>query len=283
MTTTNHATRTDDAPLVVVLVEPHHPGNIGATARAMSNMGVRDLRLVNPCPETSETRALAWNATNILDAATHYGSLLEALQDCVHTYGFSARSGKMRSTPHLLPDAAQRIDGAAGRTALVFGREDSGLTIDEYELCQDLVRIPTAHANTSLNLSQAVMVALYEIVGRRRTRQEERRADDRNLTNHFLRPGRIPPLAVPKRREHRVETATFERLMADWTAMITSIGYGSFGPKDLLNRVVRRLRRVFHRAQLSNEDADMLLGVSRRVQGHSRVPGTKGGGPPRDA
>ena len=123
-------------------------------------MGATRLRLVRPCEFTDETRYMAWNATAVVDRAESFSSMREAIADCTRVYGFTARSGRFREGYGSLPRRAGEMVAHPGPIALVFGREDAGLRVEEYELCHELLRIPTRGASSSLNLSQAVMVVL---------------------------------------------------------------------------------------------------------------------------
>ncbi|WP_024951069.1 RNA methyltransferase [Cobetia crustatorum] len=152
--------------LRVVLVQTFHPGNIGATARAILTMGIKDLVLVNPrCFPDEEATRMASGASELLENARVVESLEEAVSDCQLVIGASAR---LRSLP--LPHfdepremATQAIDTARdGKVALVFGRERFGLTNEEIACCTHQVSIPTNPAYGILNVSQAVQVLVHE-------------------------------------------------------------------------------------------------------------------------
>jgi tRNA/rRNA methyltransferase len=152
--------------LAIILCSPQQPGNIGATVRAMANFGVTELRLVNPCPHLHpEARKFAVNAHPLLGTAKVFSSLPEALADCHLSIATTRRSGRLRgdlldstAVPELLatlpPDA---------QIALVFGREDSGLSSEEVALCTHAATVATTDELGSLNLAQAVLLFLYEI------------------------------------------------------------------------------------------------------------------------
>ncbi|MCY4472916.1 MAG: RNA methyltransferase [Kistimonas sp.] len=150
----------------IVLVCTTHPGNIGAAARAMKTMGLSCLHLVSPCDFPSgQARALASGATDLLDRAVVVESLAEAVADCEMVIGASARVRGI-SLPLANPRdmAAEAIGEAArGQVALVFGREDRGLTNEELSLCHRQVHIPADPAFSSLNLAAAVQVISYEL------------------------------------------------------------------------------------------------------------------------
>jgi tRNA/rRNA methyltransferase len=152
--------------LRVVLARPSHPGNIGAAARAMKTMGYADLALVRPrfFPDPDAT-AMAAGAHDILAAASVHETLEGALADCTLAVGFSARGRELSHPAIALRDAAPEIvaSARAGRVALVFGNETSGLSNEELLRCQRLVAIPANPAYPSLNLAAAVQVACYEL------------------------------------------------------------------------------------------------------------------------
>ena len=150
----------------IVLVGTTHPGNIGATARAMKNMGLSDLALVNPrhFPH-EEATARASGATDVLDAARVYATLEEALTDCVYVAGASARSRTI-NWPSMGPrDCAERmmLESREGTVAAVFGPEKTGLHNDDLDLCHTLLTIPTDPGFSSLNVAMAVQVFTYEL------------------------------------------------------------------------------------------------------------------------
>ncbi|WP_172399785.1 RNA methyltransferase [Geothermobacter hydrogeniphilus] len=152
--------------LSVVLVEPQHPGNIGMVCRAMANFGISDLRLVNPCPYLHpEARKFAVAGNHLLGSARCYPDLPAALADVHLSVAATRRAGRLRGTLHpssRLPELVGALP-EGGRAALVFGREDCGLTGDEIACCGAGVRIASSEEVGSLNLAQAVMVLLYEL------------------------------------------------------------------------------------------------------------------------
>ena len=150
----------------IILVGTTHPGNIGAAARAMKNMGLSDLILVNPryFPHADAT-ARASGAEDVLDAARVVGSLDEALSDCVYVAGASARSRTI-GWPSMAPRAcASKLlqESQNGTAAAVFGPEKSGLTNEDIDRCHTLLTIPTEPGFSSLNLAMAVQIISYEL------------------------------------------------------------------------------------------------------------------------
>ena len=155
--------------LVFVLVGTTHSGNIGAAARAIKNMGYAELRLVDCCAHlTKDALARASGADALLHQAISYRTLDEAVADCQAVIGTSARDRHLsvpvmacRNVAEEIVAQAQRL-GNAVRTAMVFGRERSGLSNDEMDRCTRLLRIPCNPDFSSLNLGAAVQVVAYE-------------------------------------------------------------------------------------------------------------------------
>lgn len=152
--------------LSVVLVEPQHPGNVGAVCRAMGNYGIGDLRLVRPCDiEHPDAVAMAAGNDYLLRQATQFEDLPSALADTHQSFAFTRRGGRLRGRINDAVDlTGQLTDLPPGSSvALVFGREKSGLTSDEILCCSQGVTVPTPGEKGSLNLAQAVVIALYEL------------------------------------------------------------------------------------------------------------------------
>lgn len=149
----------------IVLVETSHPGNIGAAARAMKTMGLKDLVLVNPKRfPSAEATARASGADNLLVAARVVTSLPDAVADCGLVLGTTARPRylDLTVTPPREAAAFAASETADTPVAIVFGREQTGLTNEELLCCQRAIRIPTDAAFSSLNLAQAVQICAYE-------------------------------------------------------------------------------------------------------------------------
>ncbi|MFC1693470.1 RNA methyltransferase [Candidatus Latescibacterota bacterium] len=149
----------------IVLVEPQVPGNIGASARAIKNMGFSRLVLVKPWFHNHpQARYMAHGSEDILEKSKVVDDIGEAVKDSVLVVGTTRR--KRHNVPFMNPkEAAPEILGSSrsGPVSLLFGREDKGLTNEELKWCQLIVSIPSSLAQPSLNLSQAVMVLLYEL------------------------------------------------------------------------------------------------------------------------
>lgn len=151
----------------VVLVNTSHPGNIGGAARAMKNMGLSRLVLVDPIDfPSSEAVARASGATDVLDNAQVVATLEEALAGCSVAFGTSARDRRIPwplLDPRETGSACIEQVGQGGEVALVFGREYAGLTNDELQRCHFHVHIPSNPDFSSLNLAAAVQVLAYEV------------------------------------------------------------------------------------------------------------------------
>ncbi len=225
----------------VVLVEPLYSGNIGSVCRAMANMGLSDLTLVNPKQIRDEARWMACHASDILENRTVCGSLAEAVGDCGAVMGTSARDGLYRrhalSPREWAPRALQSAQ--TGKVALVFGREDSGLNNEELALCTQIVRIPTTTAYRSLNLAQAVMVFCYEI---------------------FVAADLYEP---PREKSEEAPAALRERMVALWRAMLLNVG---FMEPEKADHMMFGLRRIFSRGAWTEDDVSILMGVARQVE-----------------
>jgi len=250
----------------VVLVEPTHPGNIGASARALKTMGLLRLCLVAPTRfPSAEATARASGADDVLYGAEVVAAYEDALRDCGLVIGTSARPRSI-AWPELGPEdcAARLVEAAAsGPVALVFGREHSGLSNAELDRCHYLVRIPANPVYSSLNLAAAVQILAYEI----------HKAADRGQ----------PAAAGGKAPEALATAEEVEGLMAHLEEVLTDVGFlKPAQPK----RLMRRLWRIFNRARLERTEIDILRGILRSVQrcaaGGSGEAGSDHKGRPND-
>ncbi len=228
----------------VVLVGTTHPGNIGATARAMKNMGLSELFLVSPryFPH-AEATARASGAEDLLAAAKVTSSLDEALCDCVFVAGASARVRSI-DWPSLAPrECAHKLvtENQLGNVAVVFGPEKSGLTNEDLDRCQALLTIPTDPEFSSLNIAMAVQIVSYEL----------RLA----LAADAERKAPVPesPAATAAEMEH-----FFRHLEA---VLIRS----QFLDPDNPRMLMRRLRRLFVKARPDKNEINILRGILTAV------------------
>lgn len=225
-----------------VLVETTHPGNIGASARAMKTMGLEDLFLVSPSHFPSpEATARAAGADDLLDRAKVFSDLDSALADCVWVLGTSARR-RGKSVPVLDPEeaVAQLLEQAvSGSVAIVFGRESSGLTNDEVDRCNALVQIPTNPEFRSLNLGSAVQVLSYLC---RRTAVEEGTGD----------------VIADRGPDRLASQEELESLFAHYERVLQLIEF--LDPKNP-RHIMRRLRHIFLRSSLTASEVRILRGI----------------------
>lgn len=226
----------------IVLVGTSHPGNIGAVARAMKNMGLDSLHLAAseaPFP-SPEAQARASGADDVLDQAVVHAGLDAALADCGFALGLSAR---LRSLPWPVVEpreaAVLALEKAAeAPVALVFGREKSGLTNEELARCQALVHIPANPDYSSLNLAMAVQIMAYEM---RLAARAGAQVDDRAASEH-------PP-------------ATLEEMEHFYSHLESAmVGAGFLNPANP-RHLMRRLRRLFNRARPDQNELNILRGI----------------------
>jgi tRNA/rRNA methyltransferase len=148
-----------------ILVEPAVPENVGASARAIKTMGFHSLRLVNPCEfESGKAQWLAHASTDVLDNARVFSSLEDAIVDMDFVIGSSAKARSAKGDHHpaeAIPEIISAKQKSISNVAIVFGREESGLTNEELQLCDISTFIPMQTTYPSLNLSQAVMLYAY--------------------------------------------------------------------------------------------------------------------------
>ncbi|UQB41820.1 RNA methyltransferase [Thiomicrospira microaerophila] len=231
----------------VVLVETSHPGNIGGVARAMKNMGLSHLCLVNPNDFPSHAASSrASGAGDLLAQAQVFSSLSEAIAECDLVVGASARLRKV-AWPQL--DVKQTAELAMSKAplskiALVFGREDSGLSNSELDLCHYLAHIPSNPAYSSLNLAAAVQVFCYECrVAWLAQQDAEERAEG-----------------------YRFELASSEQMEGFYQHLQQALIDIEFLDPEKNARFMRRMRRLYHRAELDIKEVDILRGILTAAQ-----------------
>lgn len=231
----------------IVLVNPSHPGNIGAAARAMKTMGLSQLCLVNPDEFPSGTAtALASGADDILANARVCETLEEALADCQFVVGTSARVRGV-SLPLVDPrHCAQTIvsEASTHRVALIFGREDKGLTNEQLQRCHLQVHIPTNEDFSSLNLGAAVQVMSYEL---RMTQ----------LMNSDA-------LQMPAPKSHELATMDdMERYYDHLHQVLMDIGFLDHSSHE---KIMAKLRRLYGRVRPDRVELSILRGVLSETQ-----------------
>jgi tRNA/rRNA methyltransferase len=228
----------------VVLVRPHYAGNIGAVARLMSNFGLNDLVLVDPIASINEhdARRLATHGVEILEASRIFTTLSEAISDCVATLASGGlidgvqRKSVVGTPREQLPSLLESM--ASGPVALVFGPEPHGLTTAEVSLCHGMIHIPTSRDCSSLNLSQAVGICLYELF----------------QLSHDVHLSRAERDLAPH--------GELERMFGHLREAFEAIHY-VYGTKG--DPLMHAFRHVLSRARPTNQESRMLHGLARQL------------------
>lgn len=233
----------DSAP-AVVLVRPREEGNLGAACRAMANMGLTELRLVEPAAAAGEVaRAFAVGAREVLLGARRFDSLAAAVAPFRRVVGTTSARDRALAVPVMTPrELAKRLPGGGTDlpTALVFGPEVGGLTNDELALCHLVVTVPCAPVQPTLNLAQAVLIVAYEL---------------------FLARGAAP--LAEARVEPPAPAAAVDGLFEHLTGVLEEVG---FARDTTFHGVVRDLRQLAGRARATEREVTILRGVLRRVR-----------------
>jgi len=230
--------------LRVVLVATRNPLNIGAAARAMSNFGVRRLRVVNPYEKAFREARSAVGAAGLLAKAEQYENVAEAVADCRLVVGTTAVG--CRDLQHRLRglvEGGRQIQRQlkSAPVALLFGSERYGLSNEELSHCHWLMRIPTREEHGSMNLGQAVAVCLYELVRGRKTAPAKTGAG--------------------KKEKPSATSGEVERLTQAMLRVLHDSGY--IKPRAVAAE--EKLRRLVRRMELNSNDAEVLLGMLRQI------------------
>ena len=231
----------------IVLVNTTHPGNIGAAARAMKTMGLDQLALVAPRHfPSAECTARAAGADDILARAAVFPSAEEAVADCGLVFGTSARTRSI-AWPEVTPEtAATQIAGTASAgAAVLFGRESSGLSNEELEICHAMIRIPTNAEFASLNIASAVQIICYEI------------------SKQYL----ALEAGSGEGAEAPATTREMEYLYEHIEQTLIDIGY--LDPEKP-RRLMRRIRRLFNRARLDSNEYNILRGILTAIKNRGK-------------
>lgn len=237
-----------------VLVEPREWGNVGASARAMKNMGFKNLVLVRP-PELPcrEAEWFAHNSLEVLDKAEVHFSLADALRDKALVVGVARRVGKRRGVIMSVNKGVQRLREFLpdNKIALLFGRENKGLYNEEIDECGFVITIPSNREHPSLNLSHAVMVVAYEL---------------------SMAQMRLPDVvseikSVQKRQRDKVVshgelTSLYERV----AKVLLLLDYIPRGDRDIERQIMSNLKHFFGRSGLTGWELKMLHGLCSQVE-----------------
>jgi tRNA/rRNA methyltransferase/tRNA (cytidine32/uridine32-2'-O)-methyltransferase len=227
----------------IVMVGTTHAGNIGAAARAMHNMSVRQLALVAPeCKIGEIAYARASGANQILDDLQCFDDLQSAIADCDYAAAASARRRSL-SWPELDPhDLAQTLHALPrpSRAAIVFGREHSGLTNEEIQMCHAMLHIPSNPEFSSLNVAAAIQIVCYEVYRRWS--------------------GAVNPLRGPS--EPRATSAELEGYFEHLQRVLLNSG---FLDPDQPGQIMQRLRRLYLRTETTRNEINILRGILSAV------------------
>jgi TrmH family RNA methyltransferase len=227
----------DPSHVDVVLVRPARPANVAAACRALKNMGLRSLVLVEAPEVPRDARALAYGAWDVLDEARHAQTLREAVASCTLVVATSGKADALAMVPRELVARAPMLAGG-GRVALVFGPESTGLHRDELDLCPWRVHVPTDPAHASLNLAQAVLLLAYEV--------------------------RLSAMTAPKATPATPATSgQLEEAVSALGEALLAVGYLNPANPDA---ILAELRRLLARAQPTPREVLLLRGLARQVQ-----------------
>ncbi len=236
-----------------MLVRTRNPLNIGAAARAMSNFGALHLRVVTPYEKAFREAVSAVGAAPLLAKAEEHDSVEDAVSDCSLVIGTTAIGHRELQHEVQSPqDAAKLIRRklAGGRVAILFGSEKTGLSNHDLSHCHWLLRIPTREEHRSMNLAQAVAIAVYEI---------SRTAEKVSAKNKLLRTA--------------TDMETINRINATLLEALHASGYIH---RRSAATAEEKLRRMLRRFELSSSDAEVLLGMLRKVLWKLKSPDKTG-------
>lgn len=224
-----------------ILVEPKEAGNIGASARAMKNMGFKNLELINPVEFLNdEGRRMACNDVDVLEKAKVHKTFGDAIKDKGIVIGATRRLGKRRGLILPVKDGIKRAITAArkNKVAILFGRESKGLSNKEVEECGFMITIPADPLSPSLNLAQSVLLVAYELG------QKTYKATSPEL----------------------VKRAELETLYSHIQSTLKLLDYIPRGNRDLETRIMRNLKHLLGRAGLTDWELRMLYGICSQVE-----------------
>lgn len=228
--------------IVIILVEPQSPGNIGMTCRAMKNMGLTQLRIVKGCDRFhSEALKFAVAARDLLESAVIFPDLASAIADCTLTVGTTRRHGKYRQeilSPSEVTSKFREMVTTECRGALIFGREDNGLSTEELSLCRWHATIPSSSEYGSLNLAQSVLLFCYEL-------------------------GKAGEAAGGGRPIEMANSGEMETLFNHFQTALNKIGFLN---EQNPEHIMRSLRRIFFRANLDSREVTVLRGMLTQIE-----------------
>lgn len=230
--------------VVVVLWETQDYVNIAGTVRAMKNFGLRNLRLVRPAVwDPYRIEGIAHDTGDVVEATRLYDTLADAVADCSLVVGMTARQRRAKRAvarprdlaPELLARGLDAVEGRGGPVAILYGREDKGLSNEALDLCHRTCHIPTNPDHSSLNLAQAVIVVAYEL--------------------WMAAEGAVQPFRDPRRVAPPATTAQLEQVFADAERALWSV---DFFKTRVAESVMRSLREIVRRADPDGREASLL-------------------------
>ena len=254
--------------MCVVLVGTRNPLNVGAVARAMSNFGAMELRVVRPYEKAWREAKSAVGAGELLARAKEFADLAEAVADCSLVVGTTAVGNReVRHPLRGLEDGARLIGRRMekGRVAVLFGSEKWGLSNEDLSYCHWLMRIPTRVEHRSMNLGQAAAVVMYELGRRSRTN-----AEDAKGPQSALRRGEKPKRAGLKasatwKKEESREFAEMETVERIGEALLEALRKSGYIAARGESTAEEKLRRMLRRFSMQAADAEVLLGMARKI------------------
>jgi TrmH family RNA methyltransferase len=230
---------------ILVLVNPQDIVNIASAVRIAKNFGIEQVRLVNPeVFDPYRIEGIAHNTAEVVERIQILDSLQAAIADCIFTAVLTARerAAKRRVLRPGEAAAALLAEAVGGPVAIVAGREDSGLTNAELDLCHTLVTIATDPGHRSLNLAQAVAIMAYEV--------------------WKARGGESLPVKPPRNRAAPATSAQLEELFGDWTRALWAIDFFKTRQPD---SVMRSFREIVFRAELDGREASLVRAMGIEV------------------
>lgn len=233
-----------------MLVEPSHPGNIGGCARALKNMGLSQLYLVNPQRfPNPQAEWRAANAVDTLDAAVVVDDLDAAIGDCTLVIGTSTRNRRIPwpvlSAAQVAAELVEHRVAEEGQVAILFGRETSGLSNDELQRCNKHLVIPANPEYSSLNLAMAVQVVTYELYSQTQRLSEGERGETQDWDRRFA------------------TNAERESFLTHLDEVLCDIDF--YDPSSR-GQAFTRLRRLFGRVPMDETEVQMLRGILTQMQ-----------------
>jgi TrmH family RNA methyltransferase len=231
--------------IVVVLDQPQDLVNIAHVVRAMKNFAFKDLRLVQPREyDAYRVEGIAHQTADVLARVRTFASLGEALADCVHVVGLTARGRTAKRNLQRPREAAAEITGVAepGPVALLLGREDKGLSNDALDRCHRVVTIPSEASYPSLNLGHAAVIMLYELA--------------------LARGAETRPFKAPRRSSEPAAAEELERLFEDVARALATIDF--FKTRNAAG-IMRTMRELAHRTPLDLREVKLLRAMAIEV------------------